>query len=168
MMCSATLAVVLSCGSGLYGQSRNSREPLPTKVSPRFQLLAEVEPASGSAGSPILLTLRLRNVSSGRGYVLDTLDEQDYEIRVTDQAGKEVERTSYGRHLAEDERGGSAKPREIEPGTEAIAKIDVSKIYALTKPGRYFARVTRVVAPDAPSKFVEKAVSNPIAFIVVE
>ena len=116
----------------------------------------------------VVLTIRLKNVSSRRGHFLETGTYADYDLLVTDEAGGSVPRTDYGRHLAEDERWGSAILQEIQPDGEVEKSIEVTKVYDLSKPGKYYARVTRVVSAEARIDGCEKAVSNPVAFTITE
>jgi hypothetical protein len=60
-----------------------------------------------------------------------------------------------------------AKLHELQASEEVEQTLDIAKIYAL-KPGRYFTRVMRVVSAEGKIRSCEKAVSNAIAFMVIE
>jgi hypothetical protein len=130
-------------------------------------LRAELATDRVKTGSPVVATIRLKNVSSRPGHFLETGAYRDYEVLVSDQFEQEALRTEYGKHLVEDERWGSAKLHELQAGEEIEQTLDIAKIYAL-RPGRYFARVMRVVVAEGKIEGCEKTVSNVIAFDVIE
>ena len=58
----------------------------------------------------------------------------------------------------------------MKPGEGLQKTLELTKVFDLTKPGRYFVRVTHVVVSDSddPSdKTIETAVSNPVIFEVL-
>lgn len=119
------------------------------------------------------MKLTLKNNDRDPIHVMDTFVEQDYEILVVDDTGKEAKRTNFGRHLVEDERKADrAILLLIEPGQQVEASVDITKIYNLTEPRLYYVRVMRWLLPESDDKIdpkiVEMAVSNPCAFTLVE
>ena len=152
----------------LFSQDHRRDGAVPDETSTRFQLHAELASDTAKAGSPIVATLRLKNISSRRGQFLEMGSYVDYELLVTDHLGKEALRTEFGKHLVEDERGGSARSQELQSGEEIEQTLDITKIYILKTPGKYFARVMRVVMPEAKIVGCEKAVSNTVAFTIFE
>jgi len=116
-------------------------------------------------GSPVIATLTLKNTSKERAQVRETIDEWDYEFIVTDATGKQVDLTAYGSKLSEAERSGHAILRSMEPGAEIRKDFDLSRIFVLDVPGRYYVRAIRAVLP-ATGTTAEKAVSDAIEFAV--
>ena len=56
--------------------------------------------------------------------------------------------TELGKHLIEDERGGSRQLRELQPGEEIVDAIDLTKLFVFNKAGKFFLRLTRMVEPE--------------------
>jgi hypothetical protein len=135
-------------------------------------LVAEVAPAIIKRGSPVTVSLTLNNISGDTIRLTDTFKEQDYEILVVDSAGKEVKRTDFGRRLREERKDFRRVLVLLNPGEKIEAEVEITKLYDLTEPKTYYARVMRTLLPEsderADPKVVEKAISNPVAFTVVE
>ena len=160
---------ILIFAAPLSGQGQAKRAPVPVKISTRFQMVAQIGDADAiRLGSPVILTLRLANASSALVHLLETSDDFDYEVTISNQFGEEVPRTEMGRHLVEDERSSRAITREIKPGEALDVTLDLSTIFALRKTGKYYARVARVVVPATKIRGCEKVVSNAVSFNVVE
>ena len=162
-----TALLILPNQAGILAQNQTKRAIVQTTISTRLQLRAWVETADPRIGSPVVVAFQLKNTSTSVAYVQEISTELDYELTVTDQAGREVSRTHHGRHLAEDERGGSAQAQELMPGQALEGSIDVCAIYDFKKPGKYYARLSRVVLPAGTLvKPIEKAFSNPVVFTI--
>lgn len=166
------LIVIVSVGNSARAQSGGTHANPSTKVSPRAQLAARIEPASVKAGSPITVLLSLKNGSRDTIRVQDTSVEQDYEILVVDGSGTEAMRTDLGKHLMQEEKHFRAILVLIKSGDEVEAAVDITKIYDLKEPKTYYVRVMRTLLPESDDKIdprvVERVVSNPVAFTVVE
>jgi hypothetical protein len=173
--------VAIVSGNRANGQAvRVDSRPHPAVASTRLQLHAEVGPTSANRGVPIIMSLRLRNGSSGAVRIADTSWEYDYELVVTDASGKEPPRTELGRKLlAGDYVLLHSESVDLKSGQEIEASLDVTRIYQLIQPGTYYARATRSrVFPDSADEAtlsstsggprpVEKVFSNSVQFTVL-
>src|SRR5690242_20157637 len=69
--------------------------PHPVMVSSRIAVRASVdEPGSFRVGSPVVLHLAVRSVGPKSVHIGYSIAEADYEVAVTDAAGKEPPRTA--------------------------------------------------------------------------
>jgi len=96
--------------------------------------------------------------------------EYDYELTVFDESGKEPARTELGEYLLH-EKGFSSLQLTLQPQEERHVVFQVTKIYQLTKPGSYIARLQRVIpatSPENAKAFVERAYSAPIGFKIIQ
>ena len=160
------LAIAIGgCLAGIAGQSPGRTEPIPGRISKRFQLSVKVDPTEVKAGLPVMVKVTIRNVSSKVGRIPETLDDWDYEFTVIESSGKDVTRTEYGRQVAERERGGRRIDLEIRPTDEVRKTFDLGRFYVLNEPGRYYVRVTRIVVPDTGTT-PERAVSSFVGFSI--
>jgi hypothetical protein len=110
-------------------------------------------------------------------------DTQDYRLIVVDSSGTELPRTAFGENWLQQQREGvllhSQGPLPLEPGEEGPEFVlNVAKVYQLTRPGTYFARlILRLIWPDpgerrpttvkeAQKLPVEQVVSKMIRFTI--
>ena len=167
---SVLLPVLLA--NNASAQSERANETLTGKLSQRAQLIARIEPATIKLGLPVVVRLTLKNNYRDTLRVMDSSDEQDYNVLVVDSTGKEARRTNFGRRLLDEEKHFRSILVLVRPGDQVEASVDVTKIYTLTGPRPYYLRVTRTLLPESDdkmdSKVVEKAVSNPVEFTLVE
>ncbi len=171
-------------GEGASAQiPRTTAEPNPGYASARLQLTASVESATVALGAPVLIKLRLRDVSAASVTVAITSEDVDYELFVTDASGKEVDRTPLGKGMFQGVDESRAITKHVDPGHEIETQIDVTRIYALKQPGTYYVQVLRgrivpdpsVAQPyanshsnkDAAKVAIEKAVSNKVQFTII-
>ena len=165
---SATLIIGLVGTNVLVAQ--DARIP-PTRVSERLAIVSSLDQEAFKAGTPVPLKIAARNVHTKPVQIMIQSAEFDYKLTVFDESGNELTRTDFGKWLVERERGGSRFRLTLEPKEEHLSSLDLAKIYRLTKPGTYFARLERVVpqqtAQDAQN-FVERTYSWPIRFRIVE
>jgi hypothetical protein len=161
-------AFVALLGSDVSGQSSRPQVPFHVAAnSNRFQLTAQMEQVSLKSGSPVRVTLRLRNTSSRVLQIVGSTGEYAYELAVSDEAGKAPPMTELGKHLVEDERSGSRQMRDVQPGEEILDTIDITNLFAVNKPGKYFLRLMRVVEPERKALEPEKVVSNAVSFTIM-
>jgi hypothetical protein len=183
MKISAFFLGIALFGAGASGQiPRTTAQPNPVYASTRLQLTASVESATVKMGAPVVIKLRLRNVSAESVTVVDTAGDVDNELFVTDASGKEMDRTPRGKFVFEGIRDSSASLRHLDPGQEIETQIDVKWIYELKQPGTYYVQVLRnqiVPDPSIPRPYansnsnndsvkipIEKAVSNKVQLAI--
>jgi hypothetical protein len=146
------------------GQAPERREP-----SSRVQLVAEVYPSTSKTGEPIVLKLRLRNVSREVAGYAEISTEMDYEVFVFREDGSPTLRTPRGRHLAESERRADRRiSRTLAPGEEASAELEITNIFDLAHAGTYFARVSHMITPKPQATVAEAALSNAVVFTITD
>lgn len=111
--------------------------PNPLRVSTRLQMLATLEKETVKLGDPIVVRSHVKNVS-GNALVRGL---QTYQVIVTDASGTEIARTSYGKAQLES-NDVSSRVEDMAPGAESPEiRQDLSKMFELVRPGRYFVRV---------------------------
>lgn len=176
--------VAASLGTNIMdGQAiKDPVESNPVLVSSRAQLIASLEQGSVRIGDRIILHYRLKNVSSGMIPLVYNDFSNDSWLMVTDASGTELPRTKEGDRLRQPSTGLTADVVcSLGPTVEDADRIiDVSKLYQLDRPGKYFVRIARrmglppgVPFPKYPeihdtSKApLEEAVSELIPFAIV-
>jgi hypothetical protein len=113
--------------------------------------------------------MRLKNTSSDVVEYVEISPEMDYDLAVFRQDGSPAPRTGYGRRLAESERwAGRRISRSLAPGEEATETVEITKLFDLAHPGKYYARVSHVITRIPQTPAVEVAFSNPVAFTITE
>ncbi len=181
MKISALLLGIAILGEAIRGQvPRTTTQANPVYASTRLQLTASVESATARLGTPVLIKLRLRNVSASSVTVVATANDVDYELFVTNAFGKEMDRTPLGKGIFQGVEQSRASMRHLDPGQEIEAQIDVTRIYNLKQPGTYYVQVLRsqiVPDPSPPRPYgnsnsdairipLEKAVSNKVQITI--
>lgn len=172
---SFTLALQLLSASLVQAQGA----ALPVKASTRLQLHAEIEPASVKRGTQVVVKFRLKNTFFMPIRIADNGAIIDYDLVVTDAAGKEPPRTDLGKRIS---RGEYTVLRsvsiDLEPGQEIEASLDVASLYEITQPGTYQVQGIRGAIFGDPSEMerrnsgqpvqsVEKAFSNVVQFTLL-
>ncbi|MEP7352139.1 MAG: hypothetical protein ABI824_02805 [Acidobacteriota bacterium] len=131
-----------------------------------MRLSVDVASSSVKAGSPILLKIQLKNLSSQTVHMSDFGDVFNYHVRVLDAAGKEGPKTELGERLFQDVgmmfskevpgtkpgekiRIGPSMPISIKsltlaPGEVWVDTLDLTKIYVLP-PGVYQGQLSYTV-----------------------
>jgi len=96
-------------------------------------------------GSPTVLNVVVTNLQDAPITLFDSSPENDLKLQVRDEAGKEPERTEYGRKLLTRERKAFRNiNRELAKGQSFSQSIDLRRICVL-KPATYRVAVTRMV-----------------------
>ena len=177
-------AVALAGAGAVFGQMPGvESRPNPVKASTRLQLVASVEPASAKAGTPVLISLRLKNVSAKQVAVPINAFEYDYELFVTDASGREPPRTPLGQRIFLGKYSLlKSDGTDLDPAQEIEASLDIAAIYQITQPGTYYVQAFRThllrdpadTAPrpvssvvEASKIAIEKAASNVVRFTIV-
>jgi hypothetical protein len=154
----------------VFGQAPRNSHPPPLKASTRLQLTAIAEPPGARLGGTVILKLRLKNVTSKVIRVGDSGFDTDYDLDVADRSGNVVARTDFGRSLLDGVLLRSTS-RDIAPGEEVPAELEITRIYDLRLPGLYYARaVFRAMSAEDPEdnkRFAEQAFSNPVEFTIL-
>ena len=96
------MACLMSVASLAMAQEHSKRIPVPIRLSTRFELSAKLAEASPPRiGSKILITIQLKNIAATAGHVMETSDEADYELVVTDWSGRMLPKPSLAGTLQE-------------------------------------------------------------------
>lgn len=134
----------------LFSQDHRRDGAVPVETSTRFQLHAELASDTAKAGSPIVATLRLKNISSRRGQFLEMGSYVDYELLVTDHLGKEALRTESGNRLVEDERGATAAFAQSRVSVDELLGILDIHVFRVRVPNdSAYVWSIEVLKPDA-------------------
>jgi hypothetical protein len=105
-------------------------------------------------GDPVLLKVRMTNVSRHvvSIWIVKGSGEEQYEVEVRDQNRNLPPDTEYGQKrnghvhlemLKVQDLMGSGVCVPLKAGKSMLHAVDVSKLYALNSPGKYFIRVQR-------------------------
>jgi hypothetical protein len=173
-----TLGLILAVSIVAWAQT--SRPPRPAVASTRIQVVAAIDGANFKPGTPIILKLTVKNVSSQVMKLGDSDPEIDFDCTVTDASGKELPRTDWGNRLLRHEYSLlSARSQLLEPGQQFQAEIDLGHIYRIEQAGSYYARAVHstifsnsvngvdVTSVEESKRPIEMAFSNPVQFVVV-
>jgi hypothetical protein len=127
-----------------------------------FQLSIATDKPTYSLGSPILVSVLVRNVSSQPLWVWQTDVEADYEIECVGSDGKAVLLTPYGRRLhAPDRPILHAFDVTLKPAESIEHVLPLDKLYDVSRAGVYNVTVTRKVLvlsalqTNGPPRFAE-------------
>src|SRR5262245_5951311 len=89
----------------VFGQSvANANGP---ELSGRLQVTADISPGIFIRGSDVELRLHLKNISGADIRLSEASAERDYDVLITNDAGKEPERTERGRSFLSERQGSS-------------------------------------------------------------
>jgi hypothetical protein len=171
---STNVAIVLVAAlAGAQDHDTNSvgqgRQLQRHELSSRVQLVVEVHPSTSKTGEPVMLKLRLKNVSREVAEYAETSPEMDWDVVVLRENGSPAFRTPHGRRITESERRAYRRvSRSLAPGEEASETLDITNIFDLTRGGKYFARASHVITPILQTAVVEVALSSPVAFTITE
>jgi hypothetical protein len=144
-------------------------------VSTRLTVTATIVAASGKIGTPIVVKLVSKNLSSKVVEVADAIPELDYELVVIDSSGKKLPPTAFlDRMLHTNYNYGAHSPRhEMKPRQEIRSEIEVTRLYQVNRPGVYYMWAMREPFDDQgrppfeeSKRPIERAFSNPIQFII--
>ena len=137
-----------------------------TSTTAPFTLILGTEENVVKAGSEVKINITLRN-SSNRAIHMNTgSSEIEYVIEVRDSQGTSAPKTDFGRKANERPHFSSDQIFTLQPG-ECLPKIslDVTKLYDLSRPGKYTIQVNRLVPKELGSGQIR---SNPITITIAE
>ncbi len=168
------MAVVVIGGviAGSAQELRDARTNLPVRTSIRARTNIELEAGRLNLGQPIWLKTRVTNVSTNPVDFVTSSAKLDFDLTVTDAAGRELPRTEVGKRIFRGEVSVLRSSHDrLQPGEEQQDRIDVATIYQFTQPGTYSVRAARYLTPEDWSgglaTVVEKAFSNVVQFTIV-
>jgi len=125
------------------GQCRG--KPASRLLPPSLKLTIRTEKPYAETARPLTIFIELTNASSGPVWRYDTFVERDYELYVKDDRGKEAPLTERAKKLRIGPIGGSSYHVDLAPGETHKAEEDLSKVYAITVPGKYTIEACRVI-----------------------
>jgi hypothetical protein len=165
--CGLCACLGLSIG---FGQ-RVDITPKTVKPSTRLQLQVEVDPPTAGPGAQVFAKLTLKNISGKPVSIEETSPRIDYNVTVVDAAGREPERTDWGKRKLTGPFTASMIDSRLQPGQERQATVEITGVYKLSEPGTYYVKVTfgRIYQddPEESRKIVEIAYSNPVELKIV-
>jgi hypothetical protein len=164
------VALVALCA---YGQALTNlaRPSKPIRASTRLQLVVQLDPPVAKSGERVFAKLKLKNIHSGNVVMVDSEPQLDYDIALTDFAGKEPSLSEWGKKNAAGQLFSLRQAElHLEPGQESEVRVEITKPYQSLRPGTYYARVTRLgvwteFALDN-EKVSEVAYSTPVQLVV--
>jgi hypothetical protein len=153
-----------------FGQ-RVDITPKTVKPSTRLQLQVEVDPPTAGPGGQVFAKLTLKNISDKPVNIEETSPRIDYNVTVVDAAGREPERTDWGKKKLTGPFAVSMIDSRLQPGQEREASVEITGVYKLSQPGTYYVKVTfgRIYQddPEQSRKIGEMAYSNTAELKVV-
>jgi hypothetical protein len=168
-----SLAFLTCVALGAYGQARvNLARPIkPIRASTRLQLVTELDPPVTKSGEHVFAKVEIKNIYSRNVVMADSDPQLDFEVVLTDAAGKEPSLSEWGKKNAAGELFALKQSEiDLEPGQEVDARIEITKAYLPLQPGIYYARVTRLGVwtefAEDNKQVSEVAYSNPVQLIV--
>src|SRR4051812_33648977 len=134
----------------VYAQEKTSS----TSVAPNFTLKVVPVTESIRVGSPVQVTVTVKNISGKqmpwRSDFADTA-YQAFRFLLT-KDGQQLEKTAFHRKLRGEQRPGD--PAEVENGSSIVSmvapgksftfSIDLARLYTMKEPGEYTLRISRV------------------------
>ena len=93
------------------------------------------------------LTVTIANVNVPVVRVLITQADRDFEVRVTTDNGREVERTEWGKRMLSQSFHGSIRDEELGTGQSVRQELDLSRLFEL-RSGTYEVALARFVFVD--------------------
>jgi hypothetical protein len=146
-------------------------------VSPRFSITVTAVDSTVKSGSPVWVTVRMENYSN-RGLPVYRENAADqggfvYKADIRTQTGTLAPETKFGRRIQDhdtaEERARepyvtvtSGGEQNLGPGKSIIDRMNISKLYDLTRPGKYTLELQRF---DTESKTFVR--SNKITVTVI-
>ncbi len=112
----------------------------------RSKLTIRARSSSVKAGSPVWIDAELENVSDHTISIYKAISEDMdqggwvYEVQVGNENGVSPNKTAYARSIG---AGGSGGYVPLEAGKRITESINVSKLYDLTRPGKYRIHLRR-------------------------
>lgn len=126
--------------------SRSEQQP--------FSLTISAEHDSVKRGSEVFVQIKVTNTSNQQISLAKAPGnlpqaESEYSIDVRDSGGREAPLTDYGRKIKEKKIivSMSRDSLHIEPGESQNDGVIVTKLYDLSRPGKYSVRVAREIPP---------------------
>lgn len=133
-------------------------------VSPNARLTVEASPQNAKPGDPINLKLTLKNISSEPVRYVKETAEFEHEVAISREDGTSVPRLPIGNRII----GGGAWKETLAPGEEVKDTLEISKIFELTRKGKYYVRVWRQVSMEKVDSPREAAMSGVVTFVITE
>lgn len=135
-----------------------------------FSLAAKMEKTTFKRGEPVVVIVRIKNVSAAKAELTIGEDDRQYLFALTSSTGKKVLKLAYQRQLeANREHVLKAVGTSFKPGEFREYKFDLSIRYDLFSPGQYLVQCRREVNQRDDSGKITFAYifSAPIEFTIV-
>jgi hypothetical protein len=118
-----------------------------SRIAPSgLKLTIRTEKSYGETSRSLTVHIELTNGSKAPVAMSDRmLPERDYELHVRDAQGAEVPLTEFGRNIRSGPIKGSQNTQVLAPGESYTTEEDLSKLYAITIPGKYTIEACRDV-----------------------
>jgi hypothetical protein len=152
------VTVVLVAGQNTVGQGNSAKPP--------FTIVIAVESATIKAGSGVSINARLANTSNqpvdaSGCYCGPAGLDSAFTWEVRDDKGHLAAKRVYPHpELA---TGSAILNRIIQPGGEISGDQDISRLYDMTKPGKYVIQASRAIPKEMGGGVVK---SNPVSLTV--
>jgi hypothetical protein len=146
-------------GNG-FGQNQATGQG---KKKGAFTLSIAARSPSVKVGDPVWVDATLKNASDyAVNLWLDLTPDQGgyaYAVDVRDERGSVPPTTEYAKAIAK-RTGGEGGYVPLDPGKALMHKVEVSKLYDLSRPGKYTIQFRKIDVFDKEAK--EYVTSNPI------
>lgn len=146
---------------------KSSDERVWGQATDGCRLSMSAEGPAVQAGSPVLLSLVFWNDGQTTVRFPRASIWLEYDYTVTFEDGEPVALTSFGQEKQRSMREQGGTLLEFQPGSQTPATVQITRLYDLSRPGRYTIGAAKTVPNRAGNGFM-KVVSNTIAVEVVE
>jgi hypothetical protein len=119
----------------------------------------------------VFAKLTLKNISERPVSIEETSPRIDYAVTVVDAAGREQERTDWGKRKLTGPFAVSMRGSRLQPGEERQVSVEITGVYKLSQPGTYYVKVEfgnmNRDDPAPARKIAERAYSNTVELRIV-
>src|ERR1700733_2132854 len=133
----ATFGLCACLGLSIGFGQRVDVTPVTVVPSTRLQLRFEVDPPTAGPGAQVFAKLTLKNISEKPVSIVQASPRIDYNVTVVDAAGREPERTDWGKRKLTGPYTASMIDSRLQPGEERQATVEITGVYKLSQPGTY-------------------------------
>ena len=132
--------------SAQSNEAKNLKETIQWgETKEGFSLSISLDKREISRGQPVLVTVRIKNVSDMELRLVETDSEKDYSFVLKDSEGKELPKLRYQKRLEETKEEFRRKATIISPGQVIEYKTNLGRRFDLSLEGEYSIQAQRQV-----------------------
>jgi len=141
--------LTMNCFAKPEKDKRQKEDLLWGEANEVFFLSLSLKNREVSSGQPVLVTVRIKNVSDKELRLVETEPAKDYSFIVTDSDGKAVPQLLYQRRLRENKEEVRRTVTTVAPGQVVEHGFNLSRRFDLTLDGKYSIQAERSVLKSA-------------------